>query len=204
MNPATGQEIEPAFTFARPEDVELAAQLATKAFESFGRDSGSKRGAFLRKIAENIEAVAPDIVERAAKETALPQARLQSETARTCAQLRLFAQVAEEGSWVKRESIVPIPSQASRQAGYPLDAPPAGTGGRVRCQQLSAGIFRCWRRYRLSLGRRQSRDREGPWRHPGTSELVGRALQDACASAACPKASFRFCSAAALRWERLS
>jgi len=34
------------------------------------------------------------------QETALAQARLQAETARTCGQLRLFAQVAEEGSWV--------------------------------------------------------------------------------------------------------
>ena len=36
-----------------------------------------ERAAFLRRIAENIEAIAPDIVERAGKETALPQARLQ-------------------------------------------------------------------------------------------------------------------------------
>ena len=41
------------------------------------------------------------MIERAALETALPQARLQGETARTCGQLRLFAQVAEEGSWVQ-------------------------------------------------------------------------------------------------------
>ena len=40
------------------------------------------------------------IVERAEQETALPKARLQGETARTCGQLRLFAQVVEEGSWV--------------------------------------------------------------------------------------------------------
>jgi 2,5-dioxopentanoate dehydrogenase len=38
-------------------------------------------------------------VERAHLETALPNPRLQGETARTCGQLRLFAQVVEEGSW---------------------------------------------------------------------------------------------------------
>src|SRR5260370_17510361 len=44
--------------------------------------------------------MAPELVDRAGQETALAQARLQGETARTCGQLRLFAQVAEEGSWV--------------------------------------------------------------------------------------------------------
>src|ERR1019366_8301157 len=61
---------------------------------------GRVRGAFLRTIATKIESIAGEIIDRAGQETALPQARLQGETARTCAQLRLFAQVAEEGSWV--------------------------------------------------------------------------------------------------------
>ena len=41
-----------------------------------------------------------ELVERAEQETALPKPRLQSETARTSGQLRLFAKVVEEGSWV--------------------------------------------------------------------------------------------------------
>ena len=42
----------------------------------------------------------PELVERANRETALPEARLKGESARTINQLRLFAQVVEEGSWV--------------------------------------------------------------------------------------------------------
>ena len=99
-DPTTGQSLEPGFFPPTAEEIELAVQLAAQAFPVYRHTSGRERAAFLRKIAENIEAVASDIVERAAKETALPQARLQSETARTCAQLRLFGQVAEEGSWV--------------------------------------------------------------------------------------------------------
>jgi 2,5-dioxopentanoate dehydrogenase len=99
-DPTTGQHLEPGFIAPTTEEVELAVRLAADAFPIWRRTSGSERARLLRKIAENIEAIMPDIVERAGKETALPQARLQSETARTCGQLRLFAQVAEEGSWV--------------------------------------------------------------------------------------------------------
>ncbi len=99
-DPTTGQRLQPGFISATAEEVELAARLAAEAFASYGRTPGRDRGAFLRKIAAKIESIADDVIERAGKETALPPARLQGETARTCAQLRLFAQVAEEGSWV--------------------------------------------------------------------------------------------------------
>ncbi len=99
-DPTSGQHLQPGFVAASAEEVELAARLASKAFAVYSRVSGRDRGAFLRTIAANIESIAADIVERAQQETALPKARLQGETARTCAQLRLFAEVAEEGSWV--------------------------------------------------------------------------------------------------------
>ncbi|MGA9980255.1 MAG: aldehyde dehydrogenase (NADP(+)) [Candidatus Sulfotelmatobacter sp.] len=99
-DPTTGQHLEPGFISATAEEVDLAARLAAEAFASFSRIPGRDRAAFLRKIAAKIESIAGDIVDRAGKETALPPARLQGETARTCAQLRLFAEVAEEGSWV--------------------------------------------------------------------------------------------------------
>ncbi|MGA8274578.1 MAG: aldehyde dehydrogenase (NADP(+)) [Candidatus Sulfotelmatobacter sp.] len=100
-DPTSGHRLQPGFIPATAEEVELAVRLASEAFGSFSRISGRDRGAFLRKIAAKIESIAGDIVERAGQETALPQARLQGETARTCAQLRLFAGVAEEGSWVE-------------------------------------------------------------------------------------------------------
>jgi 2,5-dioxopentanoate dehydrogenase len=99
-DPTSGQRLEPGFIAATPEEVEHAARLSSAAFASYSSIPGRERGAFLRKIAENMESIAVDLVERAGQETALPQARLQGETARTCAQLRLFAEVAEDGSWV--------------------------------------------------------------------------------------------------------
>jgi NADP-dependent aldehyde dehydrogenase len=99
-DPTTGHGLQPGFIAATKEEVDLAAGLAAEAFAAYRRTPGRVRGAFLRTIATKIESIAGEIVERAGQETALPQARLQGETARTCAQLRLFAQVAEEGSWV--------------------------------------------------------------------------------------------------------
>jgi NADP-dependent aldehyde dehydrogenase len=99
-DPTTGQSLQPGFVAATADEVELAVRLAAEAFATYSRTSGHDRSVFLRTIASKIESIAAEIVERAGQETALPQARLQGETARTCAQLRLFAQVAEEGSWV--------------------------------------------------------------------------------------------------------
>src|ERR1700727_1479718 len=99
-NPVTGEDLQPAFISATVDEVKVAVELAAQAFELYQRVTGRERGAFLRKIAAKIESIAADVIDRATQETALPQARLQGETARTCAQLRMFAQVAEEGSWV--------------------------------------------------------------------------------------------------------
>jgi 2,5-dioxopentanoate dehydrogenase len=96
-DPATGQDLAPEFHSASREEVDQAVCLAARAFEVYRRASGIERGTLLRKIAAGLEAIASTVAERAQRETALPQVRLQSEMARTCGQLRLFAQVAEEG-----------------------------------------------------------------------------------------------------------
>ena len=100
VNPATGAPLEPKFFSATAEDLEQAAELAQKAFPLYSNVSGKDKGAFLRKIAASIEAAAPAIIQRAYLETAIPEARLTGEVERTCGQLRFFAEVVEEGSWV--------------------------------------------------------------------------------------------------------
>jgi 2,5-dioxopentanoate dehydrogenase len=99
INPATGAALGPDYFWATTADVEVAAQLAAKAFGEFSRWPGKRRAGLLRRIAELIETNATAIQERANQETALPLARLQGETARTCGQLRLFASLIEEGWW---------------------------------------------------------------------------------------------------------
>ncbi len=100
VNPATGLPLEPQFFSASADDLERAASLAQAAMPVYSNLSGKAKGAFLRQIAAAIEAAAPAIIKRANLETALPEPRLQGELGRTCNQLRMFAELVEEGSWL--------------------------------------------------------------------------------------------------------
>ena len=99
-NPATGVRLNPPFHSATNEETARAAALAQAAFPCYRAKTRRERAAFLRRIAANLEELGGRLVERATLETALPEARVQGERARTCGQLRLFAGLVEEGSWV--------------------------------------------------------------------------------------------------------
>jgi NADP-dependent aldehyde dehydrogenase len=190
-NPTTGERLQPAFIPATDKEVDHAAQLAANAFEIYSRTSGRDRGAFLRKIAEKIEAITSEIVDRAAQETALPVARLQGETARTCHQLRLFAQVAEEGSWVNARidhadpERKPLPKPDIRSLMRPLgpvvvfgasNFPLAfSVAGGDTASALAGGNTVIVKAHAA---------------HPGTSELVGRALQESVRECGIPEGVF--------------
>ena len=100
VNPANSEALAPVYFSATPEEVEQAMALAAAAFPVYSNLPGKTRAAFLRKIAEKIEFLVEDIVIRGHQETALPEARMRSEIGRTTGQLRLFATMLEEGSWV--------------------------------------------------------------------------------------------------------
>lgn len=99
-NPSTGEPLDGRFHLARPIDAEEAAHAAAAAAGPFAREGAAERAAFLEAIAEEILALSTALVERAMAETALPEARIVAERGRTVGQLRLFAAVAREGSWV--------------------------------------------------------------------------------------------------------
>ena len=99
-DPTNGQALEPAFHSATAAGVDQAVRAARDAFPVLARTSGVERGKLLRRIADGLNAAASEITARAQQETALPLPRLNGELARTCMQLRLFASVIEDGSWV--------------------------------------------------------------------------------------------------------
>jgi alpha-ketoglutaric semialdehyde dehydrogenase len=100
IQPGTGTVLEPAYMCATPDEVERALSLASAAFPTYSNLPGKTRAEFLRAIATEIEASSEDIVERGQPETALPEPRLRGETGRTTGQLRMFAALLDEGSWV--------------------------------------------------------------------------------------------------------
>lgn len=190
-NPATGERIEGNFHSAKQAEVDLAAQLASEAFGPFSRVKPSDRAAFLRRIAGAIEALAEQIVERAHLETALPKARLQFETGRTCNQLRLFAAVVEEGSWVgaridradpQRKPIAKPDVRSMLHAIGPVvvfgasNFPLAfSVAGGDTASALAAGNPVVVKAHPA---------------HPGTSELVGRAIRECVREHRLPEGTF--------------
>ncbi len=92
--------LDEEFTTSTAADVDRLAQSAEAACSFFAATSGADRARLLRTIAHRLTNDGDAIVQRANLETGLPLPRLQGELARTTGQLALFAQVAEEGSWV--------------------------------------------------------------------------------------------------------
>ena len=99
-SPLDSRELEPDFLVAGAQDVDSALRQAGAAFEVFRQTTGDQRAALLERIAEEIVALGDELLARAHLETGLPLARLTGERARTVNQLKLFAQVVREGSWV--------------------------------------------------------------------------------------------------------
>jgi 2,5-dioxopentanoate dehydrogenase len=89
------------FEEATEETIHAAFEAAEKAFHSFRHTPPELRATFLERIGEEIEALGDSLLTTASVETGLPVAeRLVGERARTINQLRLFATLIREGSWV--------------------------------------------------------------------------------------------------------
>ena len=101
FNPQSGGTLPPVYHSATAEEVEAAANLAHEAFASYSQASGKTKAALLRRAADGFDQHKQEIAERANLETALPMPRLLGEVVRTANQLRLFAGVVEDGSWVQ-------------------------------------------------------------------------------------------------------
>jgi alpha-ketoglutaric semialdehyde dehydrogenase len=191
MNPATGAPLEPKFFSASTEDLERAAALAQSAVPIYSKLSGKDKGAFLRHIAAAIEAAAPAIIQRANLETALPEARLTGEVGRTCNQLRFFAELVEEGSWVDaridnadpNRKPLPKPSICSMQkplgpvavfgaSNFPLAFSVAGGD---TASAFAAGNPVIVKAHPA---------------HPGTSALVGHAIRESVKACGLPEGVF--------------
>lgn len=182
INPATGTPLDPAYHPATRDDLDEAVNAAATAFQEYGQWDGVRRGRFLRAIATHVEAAAETIQARAHLETGLPLARLQGETARTCNQLRLFADLVEDGGWQDaridtkpnvRSLRVPMgPVAVFAASNFPLAFSVAGGD---TASALAAGCPVIVKPH------------EG---HLGTSELVGMCIMQAARASGAPAGVF--------------
>jgi NADP-dependent aldehyde dehydrogenase len=101
VDPRTGSVVEVVAaetTVQEVDDLCAAALAAAPALDAMGR---SGRAVLLRALADALEGRRDDVVATADRETALGAGRLNGELTRTCYQLRLFAEVLDEGSFLE-------------------------------------------------------------------------------------------------------
>jgi NADP-dependent aldehyde dehydrogenase len=183
FNPQTGAALDPAYSSATSAELDQAVKLAADAFPSYSQTSGKARAAFLRRAADQLESHRDALAERAHLETALPLPRLTGEVGRTANQLRLFAGVVEEGSWVSARIDPALPDR------QPLPRPDLRSMLRSLGPVAVFGASNFPLAFSVAGGDTASALAAGcpvivkahP-AHPGTSELVAAILADAVAA----------------------
>ena len=190
-NAATGEKLTPDFHVANDAEVDRAVKLANDAFPVYRGLTAEQRAAFLERIADEIVALGDELLERANQETALPIARLTGERGRTVGQLKLFATVVREGSWVDaridraQPDRQPLPKPDLRRMLLPLG--PVGVFGASNfpfafsvaggdtASALAAGCPVVVKAHPA---------------HPGTSELTAQAVLRAASATGMPDGVF--------------
>lgn len=126
FNPQLNLENEQVFTEATSEEIDEAVNLASGAFKTFRTISGEKKGAFLNAIADEILALGDELIKTYCSESGLPEGRAQGERGRTIGQLKSFADLLVEGSWVEatidtaQPNRQPMPKSDIRKMMIPL------------------------------------------------------------------------------------
>ncbi|GGC84241.1 2,5-dioxovalerate dehydrogenase [Undibacterium terreum] len=181
FSPVSGEDLQPEFHTVGLAEIASAATLAQAAFDSYRETDKDSRARFLETIAEQILELGDELIQRAMAESGLPRARLEGERGRTVGQLKLFAETLREGSWLDArldtalpERAIPRPDIRMRMialgpvavfgaSNFPLAFSVAGGD---TASALAAGCPVVVKAHPA---------------HPGTSELVGRAIQKAVA-----------------------
>lgn len=111
FNPQLNIENEHTFYEATSDEINEAVELAAKAFKSFRHTSGKQKADFLNAIADEILALDDELINVYRSESGLPEARAKGERGRTVFQLRSFADLVAEGSWVEATIDTEIPDR---------------------------------------------------------------------------------------------
>ncbi|CCM79854.1 NADP-dependent fatty aldehyde dehydrogenase (fragment) [Rhizobium mesoamericanum STM3625] len=182
----SGRRLEPSFGGASLKDLEQACLLANQAFDTFRATSLDRRAVFLGTIADNILALGDDLIDRCVAETGLPRPRVEGERNRTVGQLHLFASIVREGTFLDIRIDKALPSRPDLRLSN-IGVGPVGVFGASNfllafsvaggdtASALAAGCPIVVKAHSA---------------HPGTSELVGRAVQSAVSACGMPEGTF--------------
>jgi alpha-ketoglutaric semialdehyde dehydrogenase len=191
FDPVKNEAIAPDFFEGTQTDVDEAAQLAKSDFDKVRNIKNSQRANFLNTIAEEILALDEELVKRTVTETGLPEARIISERGRTINQLKLFAEVVSDGSWIEARIDTPKPDRK------PIPKPD------IRMLNIAIGPVAVFGASNFPLAFSVAGGDtasalaagcpvivKGHPAHPGTSELVGKAVQAAVRKNNMPEGTF--------------
>lgn len=126
FNPELNIENNNVFYEATSEEIDTAVNLAASAFKTFRNTSGVKKAKFLNAIADEILALDDELIQTYCSESGLPEGRAKGERGRTVFQLRSFAELIQEGSWVEasidtaQPDRTPVPKPDVRKMMVPL------------------------------------------------------------------------------------
>ncbi len=112
FNPSLHIENENEFIEASTEEINEAVFLASDAYIGYNQKSGKEKAAFLTAIADGILALGDILIQTYCSESGLPEGRAKGERGRTIGQLKAFAALLEEGSWVDATIDTAIPDRA--------------------------------------------------------------------------------------------
>ena len=187
----TGERYPVSFHEATEAEVAAAALAAHQAFPAFRATSPAERAALLETIADEIDALDQAFIAAASRETALPPARLEGERNRTSNQLRMFAATVQRGDFLDvridraQPARQPLPRPDLRQ--YRVGVGPVavfGAGNFPLAFSVAGGDTAS----ALAAGCPVVVKAHGA--HPGTSELVGRAVAHAVKHCGLPEGVF--------------
>ncbi|OYY91309.1 MAG: aldehyde dehydrogenase (NADP(+)) [Sphingomonas sp. 28-66-16] len=193
IDPATGDTLTPDFSSADEAAVDAACALAAEAAPAYAATDLATRACFLEAIAEAIGTLGDDLIVRAMAESGLPRARLEGERGRTVGQLRLFAGVVRQGDWIDATidpalpDRAPLPRPDLRRMNVPL-GPVAVFGasnfplafsvaGGDTAAAFAAGCPVVVK---------------GHPAHPGTGEMIARAIGGSVAGCGLPPGVFSY------------
>ncbi|MDL5053638.1 aldehyde dehydrogenase (NADP(+)) [Oscillatoria laete-virens NRMC-F 0139] len=193
INPRTGERLHTIFHGATPGQIAQTCESAQMAFAQTRALCPLRIAEFLEQIASEIEAAGETLLQMASEESGLPVTpRLTGERARTCGQLRLFATLVREGSWVDARidhgdpSRTPLPKPDVRSHLEPLGPVTVFDAGNF---PLAFGA--CGGDTASALAAGCPVIVKGHTAHPGTNELVARAVQMALEKCELPPAFFQ-------------
>jgi 2,5-dioxopentanoate dehydrogenase len=177
FNPKEGAALAPSFSEATLDEVNKALELAREAEAQLRHSTSEQVADLLLGISEEIAAVGDALIERAAQETALDPTRLKGERDRTINQLKLFADVVREGSWVDARIDTALPDRK------PLPRPdirrmlqPIGPVAVFGASNFPLAFSVAGGDTASALASRNPVIVKGHPAHPGTSEFVANAI----------------------------